>query len=263
MYAKSLEDHRQYLLDMIRLKLWFLWGWLKDHPDEAFVQAFQHRIDIYRKTNIRYEVPVPRDGDEHPKWFALVAEAEALYEQCKDDPDASRFEELGFDLLQDTVSKRAGNDCREGFELVGFQCGSLRYDAPKPQFPKRSGFHIANAVAPMSIFRDPTHIPDCLMDLMDRVEAEYGAEEVCTGTWLNSHPKWLRNFPQEWMDNMEPRNGRVGSSNAHWGQFINAKGLFNAPLAQKLRETGRLPYSSQGSWCTIKALREHLLPLIP
>jgi hypothetical protein len=263
MYTKTLEDHRHFLLDLVRLKLWFLWGWLRDHPEEAFGHAFQHRIDIYRKTNIRYEVPVPRDGDEHPKWFALVAEAEALYKCCQDDPDASRFEQLGFELLRDTVSRRAENDCKEGFELVGFQCGSLRYDAPKPQFPKRVGFHIANAVAPVSIFKDPAYIPRCLMDLMAQTESKYGAKELCTGTWLNSHPKWLRNFPQEWMDNMEPRNGRVGSSNGHWGQFINARGTLNEPLAQQLRETGKLPYSSQGAWCTFEALRGHLLPLIP
>ena len=49
---KTLEEHRQYLHDVVKLKLHFLHGWLQRHPEESFVDALRNRVDIYRKTDI-------------------------------------------------------------------------------------------------------------------------------------------------------------------------------------------------------------------
>ncbi len=93
---------------------------------------------------------------------------------------------------------------------------------------------------------------------MDRAEAEYGADRLGTGSWLNSHPRWLALFPEEYRRNMGADDEDVGCGKGFWGQFINARGAFNAKHARILRETGRFPYPKRYSWCSFQAMRRHL-----
>jgi hypothetical protein len=46
-----------------------------------------------------------------------------------------------------------------------------------------------------------------------------------------------------------------------WGQFINAQGLFNEKLGQKMRQTKTFPFWPRYAWCTFGSLREHLRKL--
>ncbi len=255
--SKTIGEHAEFLREMVKLQLWFLWVWRRRHPEEPFVTAIRTRVDIFRKTD-QNKGPSKNTltaGDfTLPEWLALEARAERL---CADAPDADTFESLAWDdLFRATVEARVGRDFAEGDGLDNFQCGSLRYSEPKPG-EKRAGFHIGNRIAPRSIFADPAYLPDCFRQLMDAVEA-LGATEIGTGTWLNSYPRWLALFPREWQEHLVPHPQEAGWSLGHWGQFISGRGTFNHRHGQLMRELGTFPYRPQSSWCTISALREHL-----
>ena len=119
-------------------------------------------------------------------------------------------------------------------------------------------FHIGNALQPRSIFDDPNYLPDCFRDLMRRAESEHGATELMTETWLNSHPLFQALFPPVYLERMTPARDDVGYTANHWGQFINARGTFHRRNAEAFGRTGRLPYPSRGSWCTVGEMRAHL-----
>ena len=46
---KTQEEHRLYLYEIVRLKLFFMHHWLSTHPEEKPVDVLRNRIDIYRK----------------------------------------------------------------------------------------------------------------------------------------------------------------------------------------------------------------------
>ena len=255
----NVERHRHYLYEMVRLKLWFLWRWLRDHPDEDFVRALRERVDIFRKTDINGGGLDPREpafGD--PRWLDVERRAARLFERTRNDATADQFEADGFEIFRPSVDARCLRDYRGWVGPCACRFGSLTYHELDPNHPGAIPFHIANAVRPRSIFDDRSYLPRCLMEMMDAAEAEYGAERLFTFTWLNSHPRWLELFPEEWRADRGPENRNVQWHFGWWGQFINARGQLNAKLAQALRDTGEFPYWPRHAECSFASLRAHL-----
>jgi hypothetical protein len=256
---KTCEEHRQYLHDIVRLKLWFVWWWQHNHPDESFSSILREKVDIYRKTSINRGTMNPVKTDfENPEWLNLEEQLYGLYQKHGSSGEALLFEDAAFRVVLPTIDARARRDYEERPYVLDYQCGSLKYDKPNEKGPKRIFIHIANAVSPQSIFADKRYLPQCLMDVMEKSAAEYGADSLGTSTWLNSHPRWLELFPSEWLINMEAKSKDVEWHFGFWGQFITARGTFNARLGQQLRETGELPYWPRYSWCSFDSLRQHL-----
>lgn len=254
---KTIGEHAEFLREMVKLQLWFVWRWIRLHPEEPFRAVIRTRVDIFRKTDLNKgpSKNTATAGDfTLPEWLALEARAERL---CADAADAETFERRAWEeIFRAVVEARVERDFAEGDGLENFQCGSLRYNLPKPG-QARVTFHIGNRVAPRSIFADPAYLPDCFLQLMDEVE-RLGVTEIGTGTWLNSYPKWLALFPKEWHDRLTPCAQEVGWSQGHWGQFVNARGTFNTRHGALMRQTGRLPFPNRASWCEIPLLRAHL-----
>jgi len=263
---KTYDEHLAYLHDIVRLQLHFLWRWLAAHPEEEFCHALHERVDIYRKTDVNPEGLNPAQLHwDNPRWLAMEADVAALYRQHRADETPDAFEERAFAVFAPSVTARAPRDFLDRSGIDGYTYGSIRFDSPGKDSPSLIGIHIANTVAPRSIFDDPAYLPQCLLEVMRRAEETYGADTLATFTWLNAVPKWLALFPPEWQDNLEPPNEDILWHYGYWGQFINARGAFNAPLAQQLRATGRLPYLPRASRCSFAALRQHLreLSLLP
>ena len=194
--AKTYDEHRQYLHDLVRLQLWFMWMWAKAHPDEPLGSVLHHRVDLCRKIDI-WEGRYPdAAGIEDPIWQALVLQLQILFDRHRVDADARRFERKAFKVVRPAVDRQSRADYEQS-EIDGYKCGSLTFDPPEPRTPGRVPFHIANAIRPHSIFADPDYLPGCLTNLMDRAETEHGAQEMWTRSWLNSDPRWLRLFPLE------------------------------------------------------------------
>ena len=255
---KSVAEHRDYLYQIVRLKLFFLQHWCAAHPEENFRQALRKRVDIYRKTDANTGWLNPTSLEwEGPAWQKLETGLEAVYRKYHH--EAAAFEEYGFAVLQSSIDARVERDYLDRSGLEGYQCGSLRHELQL--FPERKDtivFHIANALCPCSIFDDPLYLPDCFMALMRRVEILYGAKNIFTHTWLNSHPAWLALFPPEWQQSLDAPFRDVQWHYGFWGQFITARGTFNAKAGQQLRTTGELPYYPRAGQCSIAAMRHHL-----
>ncbi|MCP4176958.1 MAG: hypothetical protein GY756_04255 [bacterium] len=257
---KTYEEHLEYLYSIVRLKLWFIWWWKQNNPNESFHSILRERVDIYRKTNINHGTMNPDKTDfNDSEWLDLEKQLDQLYQKYSFKGASLKFEDAAFELVQGTVDARSKRDYEERPYVLDYQCGSLLYDPPKDDHPKRVPFHIANAVAPESIFADKKYLPECLTDLMNKSADEYDADSLSTHTWLNSHPKWSELFPASWHTNMSPENKNIQWHFGFWGQFITAKGTFNYKLGQQLRDTGKFPFLPHYSWCTFKSLRKHLL----
>lgn len=254
---KTLEEHRLYLYDIVRLKLFFMHRWLATHPEEKPVEVLRNRIDIYRKTDANREALNPTTlAWNSEAWQALEQPLLACY--VRNMADTVRFEQEGFAIFQHTLDARCARDYQDDSALQPYQCGSLRYNLyTEPTTLIR--FHIANAVRPRSIFANPHYLPACFLALMEQVEALYGAVEIETETWLNENPKWLALFPGEWHDNLQPQNRSVRWSYGFWGQFITARGTFNHRFGEHMRRTGEFFYYPRVSCCTILAMRAHLM----
>ncbi|MHB9108161.1 MAG: hypothetical protein ACYDCO_13985 [Armatimonadota bacterium] len=256
---KTLDEHRAYLHDIVRLMLWFAWRRLREHPEEPFETVLHERVDIYRKLDLNPGGvnPATMNWDD-PRWLALEAEARQAYLTHREDESSSAFEEEGLEIFRPQLDARAPRDfaCRSGLE--GYDYGSIRFDPPREERPKRVFIHIANAIAPRSIFEDPAYLPGCLREVMRRAEESCGAEELQTSTWLNSVPGWLALFPREWQEYLSPLIQDILWHYGFWGQFITARGTFHEKRARQFRETGSMPYLPRVSWCTFTALRAHL-----
>jgi hypothetical protein len=260
---KTYEEHRQYLHSIVSLKLWFAWWWQHNHEDESFSSILRTRVDIYRKTDINQGTMNPDKANfDDPEWRELERKLCAAYQEHCADSEAAPFENAAFLIVQPTIDARARRDYEERPYVLDYQCGSLKYDKPKKKHPKCVSFHIANAIAPQSIFADKKYLPQCFTDLMKRSASEYGADSLCTHTWLNSNAKWLELFPMEWSASMEPEDRDVQWHFGFWGQFITAQGAFNSQLGRRLRETGQFPFWPRYSWCSFRSLRKHLSELL-
>lgn len=257
----TLEEHRDYLHKIVKLQLFFLHKWLAEHPEEDFRYVLRERVDIYRKTEAN---PGPLNPSElffdAPAWREMEDAALEVYTKCKDDRTA--FEREAFEIFRASIDARCPRNYTDRTTFRRYQCGSLRYETALQEDGKTVSFHIANAVAPHSIFEDPAYLPRCFIDLMDKVEAELGATEISTWTWLNGNLKWLRLFPREWTSvNLSAPSRDVRWHYGFWGQFISARRTFNDKYGEILRTTGELPFYPRGSRCTIASMRRHLQSL--
>ena len=252
---KSVQEHQEYLHGIVRLKLFFVWRWKASHPEEPLRDILRNRVDIYRKTNVNTGALNPAElRFDSPEWLALEAELEAAHRQFHADPDG--FERRGFEIFKGTVDERLERDFNDPSVLARYQCGSLRFDEHegKDEVPE-IGFHIANALAPASLFDDPAYLPRRFLDLMDKTERKYRSSRLATTTWLNSNRRWLELFPQEWLDNLGPEQKDVQWHYGFWGQFISARGTLNRKAADHLRQTGEMPFYPRKSSCSFAAMR--------
>ncbi|NQT60610.1 MAG: hypothetical protein HQ557_16675 [Bacteroidetes bacterium] len=258
--VKSFIEHKKYLHEIVKLKLWFVWNWKQIHRDESVAVIFRDRVDIYRKTDINQGTINPEITHfDDPRWVELEQKIVGLYEKHQSDTDASIFEREAFQIVKPSIDARAERDYEEPPYVLNFKCGSLDFDLPKAEKPNYVFMHIANAISPRSFFAEKKYLLDCFISLLDRSSLEYGADSIETETWLNSYPKWLEYFPEEWISNMGERDEDVMWHYGFWGQFITRRGLFDERLGRQLRETGRFPFLPRHSWCSIKAMREHIL----
>ncbi len=264
----SREELEDFLLSTVRLKLWFLWDWLSKHPEESFRQAYERRADIYRKTIFNpLHLDAPAPAQKPDEWQAVVKDLERLYGEAREAGSLESFESRSMEKLSPLLLGRVERDIedlRTGKDTANYQCGSLRYELePDKANPQRISFHIANACSPGSPFDDKAYFPACFLALMAQCRMKFGVTEIATGTWLNSHPKWLELFPEEWQRNLTPPNEDVQWHYGFWGQFITARKTFNRKLGEQFRREGRMPFLPRSSWCSMEAMRRHLLESFP
>ena len=170
--------------------------------------------------------------------------------------------ELGADLLIPVYSERRQTD-----ELSRLR---QRNGARRPEHTCNVGllpsrwcvFHITNGIRPKSFLREDYYLAENFLTLMTEAEAEFGYDTLYTFTWLNSHPRFLRFFPEEWQRNLgEPHPG-IFANMGFLGQFLNAKGTLNRKTAEEYLSLGELPYPPRKSHCSFASMRKHLTETI-
>lgn len=256
---KTLEEHRDYLYEIVKLKLFFTHLWLEQHPDESFRNVIRNRVDIYRKTEAN---PGPHTPDavffDLPAWKSMEDKAFDCY--TRNLANRAAFEAEAFEIFKPSIDLRCERDFLDNSVLAKYKCGSLKHDPqPSQDDPSSISFHIANAIRPHSIFENPDYLRTCFLLLCQSVKTQWGVKTLYCGSWLNSCPKWLAFFPQEWLDNMSAPSENVAWHYGYWGQFITARGTFNAKYGKILRETGRLPHYPRVSHCSVEALEKFTL----
>jgi hypothetical protein len=148
------------------------------------------------------------------KLMELEARAYQLFQAHRD--NALAFEEAAFAVFSPELDARAPRDFADLSRLDDYTYGSLRFDAPREEKPTCVHIHIANAIAPRSIFEDPNYLPNCLREVMQRAEESCGADTLETFTWLNAVPRWLALFPAEWQEHLSPPNTDILWHYGYW-----------------------------------------------
>jgi hypothetical protein len=273
--SRTIDEHAEFLREYVRLQLWFIWTWLGRHRDESFHFVIRNRVDILRKTDLNKgrskNTPTPGDFDDS-SWIRLENRAYQAFLRHQN-TNASLFEQEAWDIFRPVVEARVERDFNEGDGLDNYQCGSLRYHERRRFLSYRLAaglsylrhgcsskvfFHIGNRVSPRSIFDNREYLPQCFFQLMNETREKFCAGALTTRTWLNSYPRWLELFPQQWGENLSAPDEDVDWSQSSWGQFITARGTFNHKHADALRQTGRLPFAARTSWCSFANMEEHL-----
>lgn len=136
---------------------------------------------------------------------------------------------------------------------------SLRFQEPHPDLPRNwCVFHITNGIRPKSFLKEDRYLAESFLELMNESEAAFQYDTLYTFTWLNSHPRFLSFFPEEWEMNLgEPHPGILANL-GFLGQFLNAEGALNRKTADLFLATGELPFKPRKSHCSFASMRRHL-----
>ena len=255
---KTLEEHKVYVEQLARISF-FVARRLKDQaPGTPLSELIRkHTPLFFHALNFAdYETRW-----NNPSCVRIAAKADEL-----DDLLAPEFEERMYAEIRELAMERAERFFAKSVGLwlpQDWNAGSLKYETPQKSMPPHyCCFHIANALAPRSIYDDPRHLPECFLDIMARGEKEYGFDTLCTGTWLDDVPRWLALFPQEWIDNLSAGADRTGWHFGYWGQMVTGRGTFNDKAGQYVRENLKPKYKCRGSHCSFAAMRKHLEELL-
>jgi len=261
-FYPPLEEYKRFTIEFMGLQFNFLWQWLQKHPEEDIRHAIRHRIDLCRKTDTSPKhFDVATIDYNRPEWIELENKIIDIFSDKNLSANPEKFEETALSVSSKILIRFAELTWGSNGKFIDYQCGSLKYDTPEPNKPYQIMFHIGNAVSPKSIFEDRNYLKNCFLMLMDQTEKKFGAKILYTHSWLNSLPKWLEYFPEEWLNNLGPEDKNVSWGYGHWGQFISAKGVLNEKYAKFLRETGEFPFWPRSSTCSFSEMRKHLATL--
>ena len=256
---KTLAEHKIFVEQLARLSFFFARKLKDKTPDKPVGELLRDHTPLFYHA-LDYSDYLT--GWNNPACQGIMKRADELSENSPEE-----FEERMYAEIKDLAMERAERFYPESVGIglpPGWNVGSLKYDPPlKGLPPNHCNFHIANAVAPMSIFDDPAYLPRCFMKLMELGEKDYGFDTLRTVTWLNDNPRWLTLFPKEWHDNRDAGKDEVSWNFGNWGQVVSARGTLNEKAAQYAREHGTLKYKARYSFCSFAAMRRHLATLCP
>ena len=264
---KSMEEHRQYLYDIVRLKLFYLHLHLTERAPETgetFQDVIRNRVDIYRKTDANPGLHTPSElFFDAPAWKNMEDDAGKLYRKYAADSDRAIFEEKAFAVFKDAIDRRCERDWLDNSVISNYQCGSIKHETCL-SYEDRAllGFHIGNAVRPHSFYDDPLYLPRCFRALVRVAEEIYHAKGIFTHTWLNDSARWCAQFPDEWQKNMSAPGTEPNWTYCWWGQFISGRGLLNRKNADYLREHHDYCYHPRESFCSIEAMKKHIAAVL-
>lgn len=253
MEQKSLEEHKEYLREAVKLSLWVAATWKNNHGQEDIIQIIHERTCLVSHTvfNLQslYDEPV-FEGNEWPK---LRLKLKEIYD-VNSTPE--NFEKEGFKLIEPYIYGRAERD------LQGINTGIpsnndswIRYDLKSTE--EYLEIHMENSRYPESFLSDEKYFYDKLK-IAVLAAAKYGFKGLRTVSWLNDLPAWQKKMPKEWNDSIKERTWDIEWHLGFWGQFLTANQCFNYRLADKFRSEGHIPYPMSKAQVSMVVLKKHL-----
>lgn len=254
--VKTLEENRKFVEDLARLSLFFAKKYMPLRKPEKSIR--EHLLD---HTPLFHHALMLSNYQE--KWACKETEEILLKAEALSSLSPEDFEEEMWDFMKEFAIGKADEKyerCTGVNPPLSWNCGSLKYDPPKPDLPEGTIiFHINNAVGPKSIFDDPDYLKYCFLLLLKETEMKYGAKILRTATWLNGRSEFLRFFPEEWMRNMRDSGEDIPSWHyGFWGQVITGKGMINPKMDAFIRNCGYLKYRCYSSSCSYENMYNHL-----
>lgn len=238
---KTLEEHREYLKEMIRLSLWFAADWKNKNPKEDFIHIIEERTNLVNMTDFN-----PAALFDYPTYKKEGGWPEVREKLCKineETPEPWDFEERAYCFIEPFTGKRAEMDLEDlnsGNMFFQYENSCFRYDVT--QKGEYLEFHIANSLYPNSFLADKKFFFSRMKDMILDAE-KYGFKGITTNTWLNELPAWQKMFPQEWRESVTDIKRDIDWALGYWGQFLTARQTYNSRLGEKLRSTGIFPYA--------------------
>lgn len=258
MRIKSFEEHHEFLTEIVRLKGWFLWNWLRAHPEESLARALHWRVNVIGYMPF-FPGGYPTDQNfKIREWVELEAQVNAAYEDTQEDLNANKFETAVVEIFAKCLLMRAEMDRNSLGQPPNWRFRCLDLEGPTDEYPRTVFVHITNSLAPRSILDDSKYLIECLLSLMEHAKTEFGVDSLRTTSWLNSLPGWLRFFPHDWQRNMGNPITDVAFGDQFWGQFVNARGCFNHRYAEMKRQEGTFPFANRHACCSFQSLQAHL-----
>ncbi len=250
--VKSLDEHREYILGMCETAYRFTFRRQLVCPELSMLEILK------RQALWVYLLGLNTFDYQQTGWFKEVA---ALCGQ-----QWAVEEEFVCAMLTATkefAESYASNSYPATLQPPeGYNAGSLKYDSPLAELPRNHcNFHISNAIAPKSILNETAYLINCFNTLLDKSEDEYHYDTLRTFTWLNSNPRWLFFFPDEWLNNLSKPNTEIHGDGGFWGQLSTARGTLNKRAADHILNSGKFQYPPRSSHCSYAAMRGHLLAL--
>lgn len=256
---KTFEEHCEYMKKTIQLEMFYAFLHHRKFPEEPLRDILQNRVSVVRfTTHFRPgmdDYAIFKDDKGYQELEGGLAD---LLKKHENDPDSLAFEEVAYQYLKPEFDANAHQHYEDSMKLATVQrCGFLRYDLhPYKDYPGWMAFHISNDCAPNSFLDYPEHIKESFAGILDAAENEMKVDTIFCCSWLNSFPKWLALFPEEWTANRGPERDSICWHFGFWGQFINSRGLFNDRYGEIFRKTGKMPYAFRPAHCSVKAMRE-------
>ena len=216
----------------------------KKNPQKSFSEILRkHSLLSYILRDSASECQVfPREAEE------FLLQADQNLEQA-----AEKFLPQLEKILRKNA--RSAQSWKEGY-APGM---SLKWEGPHPDLPPSwLLFHMWNGIAPKSFLNEKQYFAQNFMTIMEEAQKKAPFDTLYTYSWLNTFPRFLEFFPEEWAQNRGERHQDVFANLGFLGQFVSADGRLNKKTAARYLETGELPFKPCAAHCSIEAMKKHL-----
>lgn len=247
---KTVEEHKYYLNEIVKLSLWILADYYNKNKVDDFKELIDRKTPLYNHTTFNKHHLLDVSKPKPPIWDEIKVK---LHNLILKNSDPKVFEQWGYELLKPYIDGRAERDIHN-LHLIepgeeDLEESWVRYDLDGKG--DKLELHIENSLYPKSFLSDKDHFYKMLRIAVNDAK-KYGYKILCAHTWLNSYSKFLDLMPKEWNESRSDTHYDIWFHLGFWGQFFRSNDTFNEKTAAHLRKTGRIKYPTTYCEATVE-----------
>lgn len=274
LYTKTAEEHKNFLVSMIKLKLWFVAKWKYENPNETIQSIVNERTLLrnYSKFNPGVLNQDLKNVEMSAAWGNLVDEIESIYISQKVKSDYELFENTAYALFEGVIDDRIERDLdlfNNQYVSDESRNGSCFFFEANVEDNSEEGIYLQknygdgkkfmrahqwNNRYPESYLADKKFFRRSLIKLIDDVESLGCAGIYGTG-WMNLFPLFSKMFPPEWRKNAIGPSYDIKGNLGCWGQFITPNYSFQHKIGERYRREHFIPFPTTLSFSTNEDFR--------